>query len=181
MNLQIDFAVIYNKVFEEIEINPSLKKLYVKSSDNICPLTSLIQSSNSLKNENIKDVENPKYVDSKSFKNIDVCYSLSFKNIQIIEMFKFSVYYVMKLKYQRWHLLKENVNITVFFVCFSLEKLINSLNLLIDFKIKTNSSIKNQLKKLKEINLIKAQINYLSEKKGEIYSEPRVSLFQTCK
>jgi hypothetical protein len=83
-----------------------------------------------------------------SIKNDEHCYTMQFHCLKLKNVFKYSIYHVIKLKYEKFNLLRKNTKTNIFLICLRFDRFKTTLNMLLSGKLKVGSSCKEELKKL---------------------------------
>ena len=174
MILPVDIIVISNNVFNQLIIENSFKKMFVRNKSGQTPETLIKENilsptRKSLKNSDFyKNSQKSKKRSQKNkifnmIKNDKECYTIHFSCLKIKRIFRYSVYHIIELKYKKFNLLKKNNETTLFLISLDIENFKNALDVLISGKIKMNPETKEQLKMLHLIKTKDANKNYWSE------------------
>ena len=185
MILPVDFCTTYNNLFQRTLLDLKQQKIILHqlispSNPYRAPCNSANLSTNNTSNSmeekhnsplSFKKHETPILPKDNKKSSIIEAYSMSCKNIKIKKIFRFSIYCIIQLKYQKWSLLKKNVKTLVYLVFLDLDDLKFTLKALKETKIKYNFDIKRQIKEVSG-DLSGSNVNYFSEKNSEQMPTP---------
>jgi hypothetical protein len=176
--LPVDFCMTLNNLFEEIIFDISKQKLFLYTKSKKKPSVEVKMKTPNLSTTcSFTQAEDQENFSPMSFKKQNTlnnyenesegedseCYSMTCKNIKIKKIFRFSIYFLIQLKYKKKNLLKKNVQTYIYLAFFNLEDLKYTLSTLEHSKINYNLDMRVQIDGLIKQNL-QENTNYFSQK-----------------